>query len=133
MSIFWLDSTPIKVNPQILNEEMFEDRYFLPGKIHGGEDYLIRVYLNDAHYEAEDGSDFDQFEVEYIPASLIIEADELDPLHGDAFRDHIAIHLESFGCPNDGESGEFAAIVEAWPDAIPMTEQDLVDWAKTAV
>lgn len=126
MSTFWIGGPKRIVMPEELKAEMFEDRYFLPGAIHGGEDYLIRVYLNDAHCDSE--NDASQFEVEYIGRELIREAYAKDSSLGDEFNSYICSYMESFGCRNDG-SGDFASLVEAWPEAVSMSDSDIVAWA----
>lgn len=125
MSIFWIGG-PNKIVPEEkIIKEMFEDRFFLPGIIHGGEDYLIRVYLNDVGYEDEP----DEFIVEYLTRDLISRAHKADPSHSQIFNEILLEEVENFTCRNDG-SGEFAALVEVWPKAISMTNDDLVRWAK---
>ena len=130
MSIFWLgNDESVKVPPEKLLPEMWEDRYFLPGTIHGGEDYVIRVYLNDAHSESPEYNDHDQFEVEYISRDLILEAYKEDPTCGDIFNEILAEGLESFAVPNDGKH-DFGAIFDSWNESIPFTmNKELVLWA----
>lgn len=126
MSIFYLgNSEPKIVLPEEILPGMYEDRYFLPGVIHGGEEYLIRVYLNDAH--SDEGDDHLQFEVDYITRSIIMEAKEEDPSLGDDFYQHL-FNAENFCCPNDGKSN-FSDLVEEWPKAMYMTHSELVAWA----
>ena len=129
MSICWIGDNSVKIDSELLTGEMFEGRYFLPGIVHGDENYLICIYLNDAHYDDEEAGEYDQFEIEYIWRDLILDADVKDPSHGEVFNEIIAAGLESFGCPNDGE-GDFADWFEAWPDAIKMSNDDIVKWAK---
>lgn len=128
MSIFWLGGEPIKISPKAIVPDMFEDRYFLPGIIHGG-DYLIRVYLNDSHCEDETSHDHDQFEVDYITKELILKAASVDPELGQDFYDTL-FEAKNFCCRNDGMSGEFAEIIRSWPESIYMTHSELVNWAK---
>lgn len=128
MSIFYLGGKNEKVPPEAIMPEMFEDRYFLPGVIHGGEDYLIRVYMNDAHLEDETSADNHQFEVDYITKDLITEARTIDPSLDWEFYQHLS-SAESFGCCND-ESGDFVSLIEAWPQSIYMTHSELVKWAE---
>lgn len=133
MSTFYLGNpNPRIVSPEDLLPEMYEDRYFLPGVIHGGEDYLIRAYLNDSHaesgvYSDEEFTDHAQFEVDYITKDLIMEAKEIDPDLGDEFYQHL-FGAECFGCANDGKS-DFSALIDAWPKAMYLSHSELVDWA----
>lgn len=127
MSIFWLGGAPEKVSQDKIIPDMFEDRYFLPGVIHGGEDYLIRAYLNDAHCESE--NDVDQFEIDYITRDLILKAKAEDLSLGDDFY-QILFEAENFCCENDGKSGEFAEIIRTWHESIYMTRTELVNWAE---
>ena len=122
MSMFWLGGPKKVVSPEDIYSKMYEDRIFLPGVIHGG-DYLVWVYLNDA---CEDG---DEFIVSYITKELILEAHQEDPEDGELFYEYLLDEAETFTCRNDG-SGDFAAIVEAWPEAVEMDNSELVDWAK---
>lgn len=109
-----------------LKEEMWEDRYFKPGIIHGGEDYMIRVYLNDSH--SESGDDHNQFEVEYIGADLILEAANADPSFGDVFNQMLCQELENFCVPST--EIDFYELCKAWDESIPMTNNELVSWAQ---
>lgn len=125
MSIFWLGGSERIVPDTEIKKEMFQDRIFLPGIIHGGEDYLIRVYINDVGYEDEP----DEFIAEYLTRDLILKAHKEDPSHEQVFNEVLLDEAENFACYNDG-SGEFATLVEAWPEAIEMSNSDLVDWAE---
>ena len=129
MSIFWIGNEHDMVPPDRLLPEMWEDRYFLPGTLHGDDDYVIRVYLNDAHGECPACNDHDQFEAEYIDRDLILKAAEEDPSYGDIFNDVIAEGLESFGIPNDGDH-DFNEIFKAWEESVPLTNEELVYWAE---
>lgn len=126
MSIFWLGSELRKINPKELRPEMYEDRYFADGIIHGSEDYLVRVYLNDSHSETE--NDVDQFEVESISQSLVLKAHKVDPSHGEAFYDYIIENCVSFGCPNDGKS-DFSEIFDVWEQSSIVSNDELYLWA----
>ena len=120
--MLWLGGPKKVVPSQDMCSEMYEDRIFLPGVIHGG-DYLVWVYLNDA---CEDG---DEFIVAYLTKELILEAHKEDPEDDELFYEYLLEGAETFSCRNDG-SGDFAAIVEAWPETVEMSNEDLVDWAK---
>ena len=124
MSIFWLGGKNEIIPPEQIKQEMFEDRIFLPGVIHGGEDYLIRVYLNDICNE----NDTEEFIVEYLTKDLIRKAHQEDPTHGDLFYATLLSEAENFACYNDG-SGDFASLIEDWPKSVIMSNSDLVNWA----
>ena len=119
MSIFWLGGKEERIPHKKLKPEMYEDRIFHPGIIHGG-DYLIRVYLNDA-------SEDDMFAVDYLTRELILQAHKEDPSDGEAFNDIINCRAENFSCENG--SGEFNEIFSHWDQTIPMTNSQLVLWA----
>ena len=104
--------------------EMHEDRFFLPGIIHSGKDYLINVYLHDNEEDEPD-----QFEVNYFTKGLILKAAQHDPSLGDNFWQYLICECETFECENDA-SGEFAALIEKWPDSIYMTHSELAEWAR---
>ena len=125
MSIFWLGGPQVIVPDDQIRPEMYEDMYFLPGVIHGGKDYLIRVYLNDVCEKGEP----EEFTVEYITKELILKAYEEDPSLEGTFYQTLACEAEQFGCYNDA-SGDFAALIEAWPKAVYLPKSQLVAWAK---
>ena len=121
MSIFCIGTgTEIVPDNKIL-PEMETDVFFKPGKIHGG-DYLINVYLNT-------DSDPVSFEVNYFTKALIDEAASADPSLGDDFWQYLLSGSENFGCYNDG-SGSFAELIKEWPNAIKMSNSEIVSWAK---
>ena len=125
MSIFWLGG-PKEVVPQDrITKEMYEDRYFLPGVIHGGNDYVIRVYLNDVGYEG----DPDEFVIEYLTRDLVLKADKEDPSHDRIFNEILTCECENFVCYNDG-SGDFATLIVVWDRSVVLSNADLVKWAK---
>lgn len=123
--MFWLGGEKRIVPEEELKPEMYEDRIFLPGVIHGGEDYLVRVYLNDVANEG----DPDQFVIEYLTKSLILKAYREDPDKEWPFNETLTCEAENYCCYNDG-SGDFASLVEAWPQSVIMSNSDLVDWAR---
>ena len=128
MSIFLLQGgrTQEPFPEDKLSPEMWEDRFFKPGIIHGAN-HLTRVYLNDAHGEIP-GIDHNQFEVEFIWPETILEAAEKDPTLADGFWEYIAEELESFGV--DSMHNDFAVLAHEWHNAVPMNAQELYSWAK---
>lgn len=111
------------VPPEKLEKEMYTNRYFTPGIIHGGDNFLIRVHLNN-----NGTGQSDQFIVEYISKDLIIRADREDPSHQKKFDKIIEEGLVSFASTNG--TGEFLSLFEMWPEAVKMNRCDLVAWAK---
>lgn len=113
------------VKREELLPEMFEDRFFKPGVIHGNEDMLYGVYLNDAKAGTED--DPDTFELAMITRETILEAAKAPK---GELKSIIWSESESFGCRNDGSS-EFCTIVDEWEKSSEMTDDELIRWAKT--
>lgn len=125
MSIFWLNSGNTPVSGDSLFPEMHEDRYFLPGIIHGGTDYLIRVYLVD------NGCLPEQFDVSFISRDLILSAKGHDPSLGESFGCQLDECCINYGCYNEGDQcGDFRTLVANWPKSVEMSPEDLVGWAE---
>lgn len=127
MSTFWLGGTPRKVPIEELSQEMYEDRFFMPGIIHGNEDVLICVCLNDS--KSGIGDDVDCFDVSYLTKSLILDAERRDPNRGDEFYDYLMSECENFGVYNDGGC-DFPELVDAWKEGRRMTNYEICYWAK---
>lgn len=127
MSIFWLGGPNVVIPDNEIKREMYEDRYFKPGIIHGDEDTIIRVYLNDAVGE----NDPDEFIVEHFTKELIQKAHTADPMHQDLFGEILATEAENFACYNDA-SGDFATLWAEWPKAAALTNDELAKWAEVA-
>ncbi len=124
MSIFWLGGPMVIIPDKEITREMYDDRYFLPGIIHGDEDTIIRVYLNDAVGE----NDPDEFIVEHLTKDLILKAHTADPTHQEFFEEILSAEAENFACYNDA-SGDFATLWSEWPKAVTMTGDELAKWA----
>ena len=127
MSIFWLGGPNVVIPDNEIKHEMYEDRYFKPGIIHGDEDTIIRVYLNDAVGE----NDPDEFIAEYLTKELIHKAHTADPMHQELFGEILAAKAENFACYNDA-SGDFATLWAEWPKAAALTNDELAKWAEVA-
>lgn len=112
------------VKEEELLPDMFKDRFFMPGILHGNEDMLYGVYLNDAKQGTEE--DPDTFELAMITRDTILEAAKAP--EGE-FRQLIFTRSECFGCCNDGSS-EFSAIVDEWEKSSAMTDAELICWAE---
>lgn len=124
MSIFWIGGPNVVIPENEITREMYDDRYFMPGIIHGDEDTIIRVYLNDAVGE----NDPDEFIVEHLTKDLILKAHTADPTHQEFFEETLSTEAENFACYNDA-SGDFATLWAEWPKAVAMTNDELVKWA----
>lgn len=123
MSIFYLGGAPVMVPREAILPEMYEDRIFLPGTIHGG-DYLIRVYLNDSVGDDEP----EEMIIEYLTREDILESLRRDPNTDDKFYEELLSRAESFACYNTA-SDDFATVIQNWPSAVKMSNSELVSWA----
>lgn len=110
-----------------------EDRYFLPGVIHGGENYLIQVYAwnNDGTPEGE------RIGARYLYAQDIIDwakESTMDDgsLDKDVFSECINEESEEFVVENDG-SGDFVSLNEEWNKALPLSYEEVVSWAEKQI
>lgn len=125
MSIFWLGGKEEIFPSEELEPMRGRIRYFRPGIIHGCEEHLIRVSLNEDRGEGYP----EEFEVEYLWRDDILAAANEDPTLTDKFWDYLQEHAENFGAENDG-TGDFYSLCEEWPKSVAMTAQELVRWAK---
>lgn len=134
MSIFWIGgpegiivpTEDIKFNPD-------EDRYFMPGAIHGSEDYIIQAY----YWSNGEGPECDRIGVKYLYANSILEwARESVNEHGfldeDVFAELINDNAEEFVVENDG-TGDFVSLNEAWSNSFALSYQDIVSWAHAQI
>ena len=126
MSIFWLGGAKRFVREEEILPFIYEERFFLPGVIHGGKDYVVNVYL----YWAEQGENEGCWavEVNYYTTALILKAHKADPTHTDYFSDILSSECERFVVENDG-TGDFAELTEAWSQSVRMDNDALVKWA----
>lgn len=128
MSLCWLGCDNPRIVPkEELKEEMWSERFFLPGTVHESRNHLIRVYLSDAHGNEE--GDPELLEIEYLTKNLILGAAREDPSLGEEFNNILNSDMEAFYCTNTGDD-EFSTWIERWPEAIPMTNKELLAWAK---
>ncbi len=134
MSIFWIGgpkgiivpAEEIKFNPD-------EDRYFMPGAIHGSEDYIIQSY----YWSNGEGSENDRIGIKYLYADSIVgwskeAVDEHGVLDEDVFAELINDNAEEFVVENDG-TGDFVSLNEAWSKAFALSYRDIISWAHTQI
>lgn len=127
MSIFCLGTPPGRVIPvSEYNITMDEDRYFLPGIIHGGK-YLIQVY-------AYSGDAYDKIEASYLTPDNIIrakkEATDVDgSFNPDRFTDALNEIVENFLCENKPNDPCFAVLNEQWANSKTMSPKEIIEWA----
>ncbi|MBQ2389645.1 MAG: hypothetical protein II305_06295 [Clostridia bacterium] len=107
-----------------------EDRYFLPGIIHGSEDYLIQAY----YWSNDEGPKGDRIGLKYLHAEHILAwAEESTDNHGhldtECFEELINEEAEEFVIENDGD-GEFCSLNEVWDKSVNLDYEDIINWAK---
>ncbi len=71
MSIFWIGGPEGVIVPMDQINATEEDRYFLPGVIHGGEDYLIQVYEWNNDGTPEGGKVYPEIIIPRIPRTFL--------------------------------------------------------------
>lgn len=131
MSIFCIGTAPGRVIPvSEYNIIMEEDRFFLPGIIHGGE-YLIQAY-------AYSGETCDKIEVSYLtPYDIISAQNEAtaadDTFNPDKFTDILNETAENFICENTPDDPCFAELNSQWANSKTMTPDEIIEWAKQYV
>lgn len=134
MSIFCVGGPKDIIVPLCDINTTEEDRYFLPGTIHGGEDYIIQVY----GYNVGDGSpEGERIEAKYLYAVALLawakEATKEDgSLDMDMFEELLCENSEGFIIDNDG-SGDFFTLNNLWDEARAWSYQDIISWAQLQV
>lgn len=127
MSIFCLGTPPGRVIPvSEYNLSMDEDRFFLPGVIHGGN-YLIHIF-------AYGGGDCDKIDASYVTAADILKAQKAATALDGTFFDDIFIDMldelsEHFICDNLPDDPCFATLNAQWGNSRTMTSEELIEWA----
>lgn len=129
MSVFWLGNPTGEIVPK--NEVKVtcdETRYFKPGILHGGEDYLLRVYW---YYQEED--EYPVAEVQYLWKDEIRQFAKDAETNGNIdvslFEEEVSECCENFIVRNDG-TAEFSILNDNWNKSIPMEIGELLEWAK---
>lgn len=127
--MFWLDG-PNEIIPEeriCMKED--ENRYFVPGTIHGG-DYLIQAYYwcNDNRPQG------DRIGLKYLYPTDILEwelqsRDATGVFQEDVFEELINEKAEEYIVENDG-SGDFASLVKHWENSHAWSYEEALHWAK---
>lgn len=130
MSIFWLGGPQGVIVPIKDIKATEEDRYFMPGIIHGGESYIIQVYGWSTGPRPED----ERIAARYLFIDDILawakeSSDSAGILDHDVFEELINEKSEEFVVENDG-SGEFVTLNNTWHQAIVLSYEEIVSWAQ---
>lgn len=107
-----------------------DDRYFMPGIIHGGEDYIIQAY----YWSNNEGPAGDRIGARYLSATEILDwAKEASAASGaldkSKFTNLINERSEEFIILNDG-TGDFVTLNEWWAQALPLSHEEVISWAQ---
>lgn len=107
-----------------------EDRYFLPGIIHGGESYIVQVW----GWNNEGTPEGERIGVKYLFASDILTwAERATSSDGtfssEIFEDFLNENAEEFVVMNDG-TGDFVTLNEEWNQALSWDYKDVISWAQ---
>lgn len=110
-----------------------DDRYFMPGIIHGGEDYIIQAY----YWSNDEGPAGDRIGARYLYASDILDwANEASTVSGsldeERFTELINAKSEEFVVLNNG-TGDFVSLNDCWAQARPLSYQEIISWAERQV
>lgn len=132
MSIFSI-GTP---NGRVLNEKEIvscteEDMYFVPGVIHGGEDYLIQAHGYSVGERPEDH----RIELKYLFDHQIEEwkakaTRDDGSLEESIFEECILTEAETFIVDNDGATTDFEELNNCWDFANNWNYTDVISWAE---
>lgn len=100
----------------MITNEMYSEHFFMPNIIHGSEDIIASVCLNDE----------DNWIIEYISKDSIIKAkDETMEDFYEALDEEAGVFIVENG------TDYFKEMCELWTVyAEPMSKEDLVSWAK---
>lgn len=122
---------PVVSSDRLASEMWGVEKYFVPGIIHGTEDRILRVSLNEGAGYTEN------FLVEYLGKSTILEATTIDgdacgniahvPL--DDFEELLCQNAQAFCVDNNGNL-DFERLVEAWKYGTTLSVAELISWAE---
>lgn len=129
MSSFWIGGPEGVIVPANEIKATEEDRYFMPGIIHGSEDYIIQAY----YWSQGEGPECDRIGVKYLWASSVAEwakkaANEDGSFNKDIFEELINERAEEFVLENDG-TGDFYSMNEVWDQSQAMSYSEVISWA----
>lgn len=129
MSIFWIGGPEGVIVPEDEINATEEDRYFMPGIIHGSEDYIIQVY----YWSNGEGPEGDRIGAKYLWADSVLEwakeaENEDGSLNHAVFEELINEHAEEFVLENDG-TGDFVTLNTVWNEALALNYSDVISWA----
>lgn len=130
MSIFWVGGPEGIIVPTADINTTEEERYFPPGIIHGGGDYIIQVY----GWNAGSGPKDERIGVRYLFARDVLEwsAEAAKPTGSfdkEMFEELINEKSEEFVVDNDG-SGDFFTLNSLWDKAFPWSFPEVISWAQ---
>lgn len=133
MSIFWIGGPEGVIVPEDEINATEEDRYFMPGIIHGSEDYIIQVY----YWSNGEGPAGDRIGAKYLWAASVLEwvkeAESEDGSFNHAvFEELINNYAEEFVLENDG-TGDFVTLNTVWDQALPLSYSDVIKWANEQI
>lgn len=133
MSIFWIGGPEGIIVPTENIKATEDDRYFMPGILHGTEDYILQSY----YWSNGEGPENDRIGIKYLWASSVLEwAQEATNKDGSLneaiFAELINEHAEEFVVENDG-TGDFVSINEVWDQALALSYTDVIAWAQYTI
>ncbi len=133
MSVFWLGGPEGVIVPSEELKTTEEDRYFMPGVIHGSEDYIIQVY----YWSNGEGPENDRIGAKYLWAASVLDwakeaTNEDGSLNKEIFEELINENAEEFVIDNDG-TGDFVTLNEEWDKALALDYQEVISWAQKQI
>lgn len=132
MSVFWVGGPEGIIVPTDEINTTEEDRYFLPGIIHGGENYIIQVW----GWNSGSGEKDECIGVKYLFATDILnwakEAARDGSLDEELFGELINEKAEEFTVGNDG-TGDFVTINEVWDQSLTLSYNEVITWARKTI
>lgn len=127
--MFWIDGPKEVIPEEKITMKEGEDRYFVPGTIHGG-DYLIQVY----YWSNDSSPKGDRIGVKYLyPTDILVWEKEATEAKGvfdkDIFEELVNQEAKEYVVENDGSS-DFATLVKQWGNSYVWNYEEVIHWAK---
>lgn len=127
--MFWIDGPKEVIPEDKITMKEDENRYFVPGTIHGG-DHLIQVY----YWSNGSSPQGDRIGVKYLyPTDILVWEKEATEAKGvfdkDIFEELVNQEAKEYVVENDG-SGDFATLVEQWGNSHVWNYEEVIHWAK---